>query len=297
MNTQNTKYCLKFDLPEKNQMTSSEFMDSMSNVLIGFEELNQSLMTGISSELNVVSYIEDIEHGSIKIWLKDKAIPFLKKDQLDDNIRDLTSSVPALPFVLIQAKQLVLKWLDEDLDNNQKELKLESSLEPLFKNEQSESLNSDFFQQEKWDKEATKKSASKIINAANKMPKVVFIDNENNEHEVKGQYVYCKSVKVTHDEELEPQTIIGHIVIHGLTFDSNAKKWDFKYNNSVESIDISDVEIASLIVARGKVSIGDAFKVKMEVVEKKTKTGYKNTFKAVELIEAIWISEQQEDML
>ena len=202
MNTQNIRYCLKFDLPVKNQMTSSEFMDSMSNVLIGFEELNQSLMTGISSELSLVSYIEDIEHGSIKIWLKDSAIQFLKKEGLDDDIRDLTGSVPALPFVLIQAKQLVLKCLGEDLDNDQKELKLEGSLEPLFKNKQSESPNNDFFQQDKWDKEATKKSASKIINAANKMPKVVFIDNENNEHEVKGQYVYCKSVKVTDDEEL-----------------------------------------------------------------------------------------------
>ena len=202
MNTQNIRYCLKFDLPVKNQMTSSEFMDSMSNVLIGFEELNQSLMTGISSELSLVSYIEDIEHGSIKIWLKDSAIQFLKKEGLDDDIRDLTGSVPALPFLLFQAKQLVLKCLGEDLDNDQKELKLEGSLEPLFKNKQSESPNNDFFQQDKWDKEATKKSASKIINAANKMPKVVFIDNENNEHEVKGQYVYCKSVKVTDDEEL-----------------------------------------------------------------------------------------------
>ncbi len=36
---------------------------------------------------------------------------------------------------------------------------------------------------------------------------------------------------------------------------------------------------------RGKVSIGDAFKVKMEMTERKTKRGYRQDFKIIEVLE------------
>lgn len=101
--------------------------------------------------------------------------------------------------------------------------------------------------------------------------------------------------KIDYDEmqEQEPtQSITGHIYVFQPTFDDKAKRWKFKYNLSTESIDISESNIAELILSRGKVVIGDCFKVKMEVIEKKTEKGYKNDYKVIEVLEFIEGSEQ-----
>lgn len=86
------------------------------------------------------------------------------------------------------------------------------------------------------------------------------------------------------DLEIDPQIIKGHIVIHAPTFDQGAKNWKFKWNGRVETIDISRTNIAATIVERGKVVIGDAFEVRMEVIEKRLKSGYKQYFKVLEVL-------------
>ena len=86
------------------------------------------------------------------------------------------------------------------------------------------------------------------------------------------------------DPASEVQMIVGHIVIHSPQFDLRARSWKFKWNDRIESINIAQANIAKTIIERGRVNVGDAFKVKMEVKEKKIKSGFKHQYKVVEVL-------------
>lgn len=104
----------------------------------------------------------------------------------------------------------------------------------------------------------------------------------------------AKSIReATIAEEVEkPQYIVGHIIVYAPVLEDGAKKWKFTYNGNVENIDISETSIAAETVARGRVFVGDTYKVKMEITEKKIEGGYKNTFKVVEVFDYIPGDEQ-----
>lgn len=88
------------------------------------------------------------------------------------------------------------------------------------------------------------------------------------------------------DLDVDPQIVEGHIVIYSPVLVANAKTWKFKWNDRVESINIGKSNIAQTILDRGKVVVGDAFRVKMEVVEKRRKKqGYKQHFTVIEVLE------------
>jgi len=94
------------------------------------------------------------------------------------------------------------------------------------------------------------------------------------------------------DLETDPQTVVGHIEIYSPIFTGDAKRWKFKWNGRVEQIDISKSNIAAEILQRGKVVVGDAFKVQMEVIEKKTSSGWKQSFKVMQTLAFIPAPEQ-----
>lgn len=100
---------------------------------------------------------------------------------------------------------------------------------------------------------------------------------------------------VSMDDESEPQYIIGHITVHSVVFDNRSKKWKFHYNGHVEEIDISDTSIAENAIKRKKAVLGDTYKVKLRIVEKRTKKGdFKYEYKVVEVLEFIEGNEQTE---
>lgn len=83
--------------------------------------------------------------------------------------------------------------------------------------------------------------------------------------------------EATVDEAQEKlQYLEGHILVYAPTLEDGAKSWKFLYNENAETIDISETSIASNTIARGKVLVGDTYKVKLGITEK-TENGYKNT--------------------
>lgn len=96
------------------------------------------------------------------------------------------------------------------------------------------------------------------------------------------------------EEDEESQVIIGHIKTHSPVFEASSGRWRFEYNGQVENIDISETSIAADIMQRGKIIIGDTWKVKMRVIERKTKTGFKNDFKVTEVLDFFPGNEQSE---
>ena len=101
----------------------------------------------------------------------------------------------------------------------------------------------------------------------------------------------AKPVIEASDLDLDPssdvQIIVGHIVIHAPQFDERARNWKFKWNDRIQSINIAQTDIAKTIIERGRVNVGDAFKVRMEIKEKKIKPGFKHQYKAVEVLDFI----------
>jgi hypothetical protein len=90
----------------------------------------------------------------------------------------------------------------------------------------------------------------------------------------------------TETDTVEPQIVTAHIVLHALTLDTRSKKWKFKFNNRVEIIDIGDSTIAADTMARGGVSVGDTYKVRLEMIERKNPKGeYVTHYKVKEVLE------------
>lgn len=120
------------------------------------------------------------------------------------------------------------------------------------------------------------------------------VENSYNEEDAND---YKDVLNLELDPEAEEQEIVGHIVIHAPVFEKNSKKWKFKWNNKVEPIDISETNISEMILNRGKVAIGDAFRVKLSMIEKKQKRGYKQFYKVKEVLEFIPNNYEQAEII
>lgn len=131
---------------------------------------------------------------------------------------------------------------------------------------------------------AAKGVVSPIVNSRG-IDEVVFKkEKEASISKVMAKNIYAIETEEEQNNEVQP-AITAHISIHSPTLSERAKKWGFLYNGHVEDIDISETSIASDVMRRGKVVVGDTWKVKLLVSEKKTNLGYKNDYKALEVLD------------
>lgn len=72
------------------------------------ESLDSELITSIDSNVETVMVLEDIEAGSIKVWLRN-----LLRATEDDALKGLDWK-PAVGKYLVRAKYAVLRWIDDD---------------------------------------------------------------------------------------------------------------------------------------------------------------------------------------
>jgi hypothetical protein len=87
-------------------------------------------------------------------------------------------------------------------------------------------------------------------------------------------------------ENSEAQFFKAHIVVHKPTLDTTSKHWAFKMNGRIENIDISATKIASDVITRGKVCVGDTYYAKIQFIERRTKQGtFVTDYKIVEVLE------------
>jgi hypothetical protein len=87
------------------------------------------------------------------------------------------------------------------------------------------------------------------------------------------------------EEQPEPQEIVAHITIYSPVLDPKASVWRFKILGNVQSVDIQDSGIVEDILRRGKVVVGDSWKVRLSVTEKRSKGGgFKPEFKVIEVL-------------
>jgi hypothetical protein len=64
-----------------------------------------------------------------------------------------------------------------------------------------------------------------------------------------------------------PQTITAWVSVYSPVFDASAKKWRFKFGDARELMDISETDIAAMVMDRGGVMIDDAFLVELQITQ------------------------------
>jgi hypothetical protein len=90
------------------------------------------------------------------------------------------------------------------------------------------------------------------------------------------------------NDDAVPQIVTAHIVVHGPILDTKARRWKFRIGGRVESVDIGETNIASESLARGGVSVGDTYKVKIEMTERQTAAGaYTVDYRVKEVLQFI----------
>jgi hypothetical protein len=118
------------------------------------------------------------------------------------------------------------------------------------------------------------KSVTSPVSEANGINEAVFIHARKRQLQIDEKTAQTLQESVADsDQEVEPQTFTAHIVVYGPVLDPKARKWRFRLGNKVEYIDISESDIAKQTLERGSIAVGDTYKVRLEMIERKTSTG------------------------
>lgn len=121
-------YSLIFDIPQEGQIEVNKFVEGMKDCLSALEEINYAIVGSIDSSIQVVSYIEALEAGSIKYDLKDD-IKSKKADEVIELVGATTIGVTTVDWsgliliTLKEAKNKLFEINNQRLENKEKEKK------------------------------------------------------------------------------------------------------------------------------------------------------------------------------
>lgn len=93
---------------KRGEGSASRVFSAIQSFIHACERLDTELVHGIDSNIESVMVLEDIEAGSIKVWLRN-----MLHAADDQALRELDWK-PAVGKYLVRAKYAVLRWIDED---------------------------------------------------------------------------------------------------------------------------------------------------------------------------------------
>lgn len=132
------------------------------------------------------------------------------------------------------------------------------------------------------------KTVSSPVSESNGIEEVVFIQGKKEHLRIDKETAKALSEIYAETEETDPQIFTAHILIYSPVLDLRAKKWRFKFAGKTETIDISETQIAQDAIQRGSVNIGDTYRVKLEMIERKKPSGeYVPEYKIKEVLKFI----------
>ena len=86
-------------------------------------------------------------------------------------------------------------------------------------------------------------------------------------------------------EAVEPQLNIAWLQIYSPVYKKDAKRWQFLYGDNHIFVDISETNIAQDAMEKGGTSVGDTYKVELEITQKLTPSGnYSNHYKILKVL-------------
>lgn len=93
---------------KKGEDSPTRVFSAATELIRSFEGLDRVLTKSVDSSITPVMVLEDVEVGSLKIWLKN--VPCSTDDQA---LKDLDWR-PAVGKYLVRAKYVILRWIDKD---------------------------------------------------------------------------------------------------------------------------------------------------------------------------------------
>ncbi len=100
-------FCLTIDF-KKGEESPTRVFSAATELIHAFEALDKVLARSIDSSISPVMMLEDVEVGSLKIWLTNAL-----RSTDDQALKELDWR-PAVGKYLVKAKYIVLRWVDED---------------------------------------------------------------------------------------------------------------------------------------------------------------------------------------
>ncbi|QAY96267.1 hypothetical protein CWB41_11440 [Methylovirgula ligni] len=95
---------------KRGEGSASRVFLAINDFIKGCERLDAELVGTIDSNIETVMVLEDIEAGSIKVWLRNLL------SAVDDDALKQVDWKPAVGRYLVKAKYAVIKWVDDDTD-------------------------------------------------------------------------------------------------------------------------------------------------------------------------------------
>ena len=149
MNTEtekNLSYSIIFDVPESGVEVNT-FAEGMRDCLLALEEINNAIVGGIDTSIQVVSYIERLSAGSVDFELKDQ-IKNSKNERAEKAIEATVAGVASVygdssGMILLSlkaAKDAIFKINEKRISNKQKRDEIKSEITTILKNS---NLNND----------------------------------------------------------------------------------------------------------------------------------------------------------
>lgn len=252
-------FCLTVEF-DHNILTPHKLFQSIADMIRELQSLDKALIDCIDSELEPVFILDEVENGSLKLWLRQiiKSIP-------DDALRDLDIK-KILGEYLVKGKYKVLKQLDEH-----QEITTNEQVQPLMQEIKllAAQYNINILGVER-DVDAAKlfKSMDAISKTAGELPAGSTFAYDIGEAPLKigkGFRVPANYIKEILEYDKITNTIDMIIKVKKPDYLGNSK-WEFRYANKQILCDFEDKKWLFDFHSR-KIDVrpGDSLKVRMEM--------------------------------
>jgi len=108
-------YCVKFDIKKEDGITPQDFLAGMHDVLLNLEAFNHAIINSFDETMQVVSYIEELEGGSIKIWIRDK-LKLIEDKDIDRFVNNPIKTT--ISSLLKKSKNIAIEKLGNESNND-----------------------------------------------------------------------------------------------------------------------------------------------------------------------------------
>jgi hypothetical protein len=289
---QDLVYNIIFDIPKEGKIEVNKFVEGMKECLMALEEINHAIVGSIDNTIQVVSYIEALEAGSFIYKLKDKVINQTTEIAVAVTAAACGDYSSAVGLLLKNSKDAFVAINNERIENKEKEKKICNAIKKELQNSGINNELKGYLLDEK----KLIKAVKHFARGVKKTNGNVFWQKDDNAKKLQidstiGNDIEIDSENNTVDieQELPPQTINAHIKVYKACFEKT-DKWQFTLNGKTETIDISECDVTSYM--KNKWVNGDTFYAKLEFIERKTKAGYTNDYKVIEVLTFTRGSEQ-----
>jgi hypothetical protein len=103
----NADFALVIDF-KKGEASPTRVFTAATDFIHAFEAMDQALTSSIDTSIETVMVLEDVEAGSLKVWLRNAL------NSTDDQALKDIDWKPAVGKYLVRAKYMILEWIDDD---------------------------------------------------------------------------------------------------------------------------------------------------------------------------------------